>query len=169
MIALDVMDEGSQHVVLRASEPCRLDVMVVEGHLIAFGYRGSWVAGEQEPGVSFDGSVQGNRSHEYAADGEAEGYSFVARPEDGEGGQQAERILRDLFNRRDEYETGYGEWAAASFLLSSFDSALRRLQTNGRLAKMSAERVQDEINNHLLCMLGQINSTWRAWKKEKPP
>jgi len=62
MIMIEVIDQDSDHFVLRADEPVRIEVSLVEAqahewNIIAHAYSGTGDDQEQEPDAVFDGTT----------------------------------------------------------------------------------------------------------------
>lgn len=57
MIRLQVIDDEQQHFLLTADEPMRVEVLPVNGKIIAHIYTGTEVDMEQSPVGAYDGTV----------------------------------------------------------------------------------------------------------------
>lgn len=60
MISLNVVDEDTDHFIVSADEPVRIEVSVVSGRVIAHAYRGHMIDMEQEPDLVYDGNDGGS-------------------------------------------------------------------------------------------------------------
>jgi hypothetical protein len=64
-IRLDTYDRNRQHFVVRADEPVRVEVEVVDGKVLAHVYKGTDDDLDQDPVGAYDGS-ESNTSWEHA-------------------------------------------------------------------------------------------------------
>lgn len=53
MLKLEIIDENKQHFCVTSDEPVRIEVSVVNGNVLCYGYRGAETDTEQEPDVLY--------------------------------------------------------------------------------------------------------------------
>lgn len=56
-LRLKVENNRDQHFTMFADEPMRVEVLVVNGKVVAYGYRGVEIDQEQEPDLIYDGNI----------------------------------------------------------------------------------------------------------------
>lgn len=64
MLIEAIEDRGvtGEHFTFKSDVPCRIEVSVVEGKLVAFAYSGSTTDAEQEPSLVYDGTIGSNNT-----------------------------------------------------------------------------------------------------------
>ena len=57
MIALAVIDADTDHFIVAADQPMRIEVSLVSGRIVAHVYKGAEVDPEQDPSFAYDGHI----------------------------------------------------------------------------------------------------------------